>query len=136
MPVISFAICHVATYLRQLLGVMGAPESNFLRRPLNAISGRDKDIMRFAALCEILLVPTIFVMIFTGKIGLFIPFIYYRFLSMRYTSRRNPYSRIMFYELRVGLETYSSQPSCPQMVKNMTQRLINLVIRFAPPQMA
>jgi hypothetical protein len=118
------------------MNATGASESAVIRRPLNAISARDKDIMRFAALCEIMLVPTIFVMMFSGKIGVFVSYIYYRFLCMRYTSRRNPYSRIMFYELRVGIESYTGQPSCPQMVKNLTQRAIDLIIRFSPAQTA
>ena len=32
------------------------------------------------------------------------PFIYYHFLTLRYTSRRNPYTRNMFHELRLATE--------------------------------
>lgn len=136
MPIAAFALLHISAYTKTLFNVMSVPESSVVRRMLNLVLSRDKDIMRFIALCEIMLVPTIFVMIFSGKSGLFIPFIYYRFLCMRYSSRRNPYNRIMFYELRVILESYTNQASCPQMVKNLSQRLINLVTRFAPPPMA
>ena len=135
MPIAAFALLHVCAYVKTLLGKMGIPESSVLvRKGINVVLVRDKEIMRFVALCEIMLVPTIFVMIFTGKSGLFIPFIYYRFLCMRYSSRRNPYNRLMFYEIRVSVENYTNQASCPQMVRNMSQRLINLCARFAPPQ--
>lgn len=38
------------------------------------------------------------------------PFIYYHFLTLRYTSRRNPYTRNMFHELRLATETVANQP--------------------------
>ena len=71
---------------------------------------------------------------FSGKCGIFVPFMYYRFVCMRYQSRRNPYNRVMFHELRLIAEHYTSQPTCPTMLRNLTQRIIALVSRFAPPQ--
>lgn len=71
-----------------------------------------------------------------GRAGIFLPFVYYRFICMRYQSRRNPYNRIMFYELRTLVDYYSSQPTCPGFVRNLSQTLINFVQRFAPPQTA
>lgn len=32
---------------------------------------------------------------FRGKCSFFLPFVYYKFLSLRYTSRRNPYCRFV-----------------------------------------
>ncbi len=65
----------------------------FVRGITQAIVLRDKEIMRFAAMNEILLMPSVVLMIFTGKSGIFVPFVYYRFLSLRYQSRRNRYNR-------------------------------------------
>lgn len=134
MPIMAFALLHVTVYTNQILNLAGGPESfGLIRKALIFITSKDKDIMRFVALCEIIMAPIILFMIFTGKSGIFVPFIYYRFICLRYQSRRNPYNRVMFYELRVALEYYSNQPSCPQFVRNLTQRFIGLVIRFAPP---
>jgi hypothetical protein len=36
------------------------------------------------------------------------PFIYYQFLTLRYTSRRNPYTRNMFHELRLATESVAN----------------------------
>ena len=71
-------------------------------------------------------------MIFAGKCGIFVPFIYYRFICMRYQSRRNPYNRLMFYEFRVAIEQFTSKPNCPQIIKSLSQRIIGIVIRFCP----
>jgi len=75
-----------------------------------------------------------FVGIWSGKGTIFMPFVYFRFLSMRYQSRRNPYNKQMFYELRVTIEYLVSKPSCPQMVRNMAQRVIGVISRMAPVQ--
>lgn len=138
MPIAAFATLHVSAYIKTILSAAGASETagGLLRRPLNAVLARDKDIMRFVAVCEIMLAPIILLMIFSGKTTLFMPFVYYRFVCMRYSSRRNPYNRAMFHELRLALETMTSQASCPQLVKNLGDKLINLVIRFAPQQYA
>ncbi len=71
--------------------------------------------------------------LFSGKSTIFMPFVYYRFLSMRYQSRRNPYNRIMFYELRVAIESFVANPNCPVFVRNLIQRLIGVISRLAPP---
>ena len=64
MPIAAFAILHVSAYLRTMLSVMSVAENaGIIRKPLNAVITRDKDIMKFVALCEIMLMPTIFLMI-------------------------------------------------------------------------
>ena len=47
------------------------------------------------------------------------PFIYYMFLSMRYTSRRNPYCRTICHELRLAVEALAYNPKCPVWAKNV-----------------
>jgi transmembrane protein 33 len=114
--------------------LIGGPDSfAALRRLLMIVCSKDRDIFRFVAINEILLMPTIILMIFSGKGGFFMPFIYYRFLGMRYQSRRNPYNRIMFYELRVSIEYYTSQASCPRILQTMAQKVIATISRMAPP---
>lgn len=137
MPVAAFALLHIAVYTRTILNlILGAESGGPLRRALNAILAKDKDLMRFIAINEIIIAPTIVIMIFMGKAGIFVPFIYYRFICMRYQSRRNPYNRIMFYELRMIIDYYTSQPSCPGVFRSLGQSLINLMNRFAPQQLA
>jgi len=133
MPVAGFALLHVASYSKTLLSLAGI-QNSFINRVVNTLVAKDKDLMRFVAINEIIMCPTILVMIFAGKCGIFVPFIYYRFLCMRYQSRRNPYNRIMFYEMRIMLEHYTCQPSCPAFLRNLTSKFIALVMRMAPPQ--
>lgn len=71
-----------------------------------------------------------------GKAGLLTPFIYYHFLVQRYTSRRNPYTRNMFRELRVLLEVTAAKPSMPGIVKQLLLRIVSITCKLAPPQVA
>lgn len=132
MPVAGFALLHIASYSKTLLTLSGI-QISFLKKAADIVCAKDKDLMRFVAINEIIMCPTILIMIFAGKCGIFVPFIYYRFICMRYQSRRNPYNRIMFYELRVMIEHYTTQPSCPRFIGQCSQHLINLVSRMAPP---
>jgi hypothetical protein len=137
MPVAAFAILHVCNYSRSMLDVLSGPASfGIIRKGISYVIAKDKDLMRFIAVNEILIAPALVILIFSGKCGIFVPFIYYRFICMRYQSRRNPFNKLMFYELRLTFEQLISQPQCPQLVRNIVQRFIGFVIRLSPTQMA
>jgi len=68
----------------------------------------------------------------SGRVNLASPFIYYQFLVLRYSSRRNPYTKTMFYELKVSAEMFASKPSCPQIVSNLIHKSIATLSRLAP----
>ena len=59
----------------------------------------------------------------TGKTSLATPFLYYRFLSLRYTSRRNPYCRTMCHELKLSVEALAYNPKCPTWAKNVIYKV-------------
>ena len=65
---------------------------------------QSRNILRLIAFSEIFLMPMTVVYLFTGRTWLVVPLVYYRFLGLRYSSRRNPYTRAVFYELRLALE--------------------------------
>lgn len=61
------------------------------------------------------------------------PFIYYHFLTLRYTSRRNPHTRNMFHELRLAVENIANNPKAPPIIGKILHGAIRLVNRLAPP---
>ncbi|KAF4530089.1 hypothetical protein B566_EDAN001345 [Ephemera danica] len=69
-----------------------------------------------------------------GRAGLLTPFIYYNFLSLRYSSRRNPYTRNMFRDMRVMVETTANKPGVPAFLRSWLTNAIALVCRLAPRQ--
>lgn len=63
------------------------------------------------------------------------PFIYYHFIVMRYMSRRNPYTRSMFTELRMSVEHLAYRS--PAVISKVLHFGISFVTRLAPqPQPA
>lgn len=134
MPITGFALLHCASYVKTLINLNGPNSFGPIRKLTEMVTTKDKDIMRFVAINEIMIMPTLVFLIFAGSSTVFMPFVYFRFLSMRYQSRRNPYNRQMFFELRVTIEYLVSKPQCPQMVRSMAQRVIGIVSRMAPVQ--
>ncbi|CAB3362505.1 Hypothetical predicted protein [Cloeon dipterum] len=93
---------------------------------ISLVEFQSVNILRMVAFTEIFLMPFVIIMIFLGKAGLLTPLIYYNFLTLRYASRRNPYTRNMFHEIRVHLEATANKPSFPAFLKGPVQNGIAL----------
>ncbi|XP_006824874.1 transmembrane protein 33-like [Saccoglossus kowalevskii] len=132
-PVMLYALLYAMNYTRTLLNMLNPNALPGVHNLINKLAAKQQQIFRFIALNEIILMPCIIFMIFTGRCSLILPFIYYRFLTFRYTSRRNAYCRTMFYEMRVVAENYSRQPNCPGFVSNIITKSIMFLNRLAPP---
>ncbi|VDN22137.1 unnamed protein product [Gongylonema pulchrum] len=91
-----------------------------------------QNLLGVIACSEIFLMPMIVVMVFTGKASIFLPFIYYRFITLRYMSRRNHSTKMFFYQLRVSLEQAVSTHGCPQFIRNAVYALIRGVSYLCP----
>jgi transmembrane protein 33 len=135
LPIFLFAVLHSTAYCRKLLtlpSVGGGPMA--VRSLLTKIEENTQFILRFIALNEILLMPVIILLVFRGASSLFLPFIYYRFLALRYASIRNPHCRNAFYELRCSGESFANHPSCPGFVRSLLDKSVSLISRLAPEQ--
>lgn len=132
MPVFLYALLHAQNYTKQLLNQIGPSSLQLVRNLLTKLESNQVNILRFIACSEIFLMPTIIFLLFTGQGSFLLPFFYYRFLSLRYSSRRNPYCRQLFTELRLVVETLCSKPQCPSFVKNLCYKGIEIVCRLAP----
>ncbi|TMW39763.1 hypothetical protein DOY81_015156, partial [Sarcophaga bullata] len=88
------------------------------------------NILKAASFSEIFIMPLAVVLTFMGRAGLMTPIVYYHFLVMRYSSRRNPYTRNAFAELRMTAESLAarSPPFCGKVVRGG----IAFVNRLAP----
>merc|ERR1719449_446734 len=99
---------------------------------ISLVELQSRNILRMVAFQEIFLLPFSVLMIFAGKTSLAIPFLYYRFLGLRYTSRRNPYCRTMCHELRLSMEAMAYSSKCPGFVRNIIHKGIAFVSNLAP----
>lgn len=133
VPVFLFALLHACNYTTSLLDVLGPNSVMFVRNLIRKIQAHQTNILRFIACGEIFLMPALVFMTFGGRCTIFHPFVYYKFLTLRYASRRNPYCRTLFYELRLTVEYVCNKPQCPQFVRNLSTKAIAFISRLAPP---
>jgi hypothetical protein len=127
IPLTTYAILHSCSFLSQILTSTPAIKSY-----LDRITENHANLLRFVALNEIILMPLLILSIFVARSNFLLIFMYYRFLTLRYTSHRNPYTRTLFYELRQSVEHLCSRPACPPIIARICHSAINLVNRLAP----
>lgn len=123
MPIALMAMIHAVKYCYKVLDTTGW---NTGRSLLNFIAVKQQVLFRLVALTEVFLMPALIVMVFLGRAQLLSPFLYYRYVLLRYHSQRNAYSRTVFYELRMTADSYKNSPKVPGFLKNaidMSQRL-------------
>jgi len=132
VPVFLFALLHFASYSITLLDFLGHNSWWGARLLISLVELQSRNILRLVAFHEIFLLPFTVVMIFTGKTSLVTPFLYYRFLTLRYNSRRNPYCRTICHELRLSLEALAYNPQCPVWAKNIIYKAISMANNLAP----
>ncbi|KAH8876151.1 Transmembrane protein 33, partial [Schistosoma japonicum] len=145
VPIFLFALLHVASFTNGLLNNNGAtrdgsdvltPTSNssFLHQTLqklvNSVKAHDQNILRIIALNEIMLMVVCIFMALSGPRIFVLPFIYYPFLKMRYNSKRNPYTRNAFMEVRIALQNVAYHSKCPAFISRVIYGLINIVSRL------
>ena len=127
IPITTYAILHSCSFLSQIL--TNYPRMKFY---LDRITENHANLLRFVALNEIILMPLLILSIFFARANFILIFMYYRFLALRYTSHRNPYTRTLFFELRQAAEHLCTRPACPSIVGRMCHGAIALVNRLAP----
>lgn len=133
MPVLLFAVLHAASYTLNLLDALGAPTSWWaIRMLISFVELQSRNILRMIAFTEIFLLPITAMNVFRGVTWLVAPLVYYRFLGLRYASRRNPYTRTVFYMLRVSLEKTAEHPNMPNGAKALIYKFISVVCSMAP----
>lgn len=137
MPILLFAILHAASYTLNMLDALGAPSSWWIVRFLiSMVELQSRNILRMVAFTEIFLLPLTALNVFRGTTWLVAPLVYYRFLGLRYASRRNPYTRTVFYMLRMSLERTADHPNMPAGVKVLILKFISVVSSLAPVAVA
>ncbi|GMR43141.1 hypothetical protein PMAYCL1PPCAC_13336 [Pristionchus mayeri] len=136
LPITLYALLHAANFAVVIMQNTGRANSSFCLKLQNLCATQTQNCLGIVACTEIFIVPLLVSLIFIGKASLFVPFVYYRFLTMRYSSRRNPYTRQAFYQMRVSLQQISYSPSCPAIVGNLINRAVQVISNLAPPTQA
>lgn len=132
VPVTVFALMHACSFTRQMLDVRGSNSFPPVRKIINHVANHQATLFRFIAMNEIIIMPTTVAMAFGGKTLIVTPFLYYRFLTYRYLSQRNPYSRLTFRELHLTIKYMTESPNCPSLVRSLLYKVIAFAMKLAP----
>lgn len=127
IPPTTYAILHSCSFISQLYG-----SYPIVQRICGKVIDHQINLLRFAALNEILLMPVLILSIFVVRSNFLLIFMYYRFLTLRYTSQRNPYTRTLFSELRQTADYLCSRPSCPPIITRLCGNTIAFIERLRP----
>lgn len=131
-PVVLFAVLHSASYSQRLLDTLRQNSLWGLRLFISLVEFQTRNILRLAAFAEIFIMPLVVVLVFLGKAGIMTPLVYYQFLLLRYSSRRNPYTRNVFYELRLFTENFANGARTPPVVRKVLRSSVRCISWFAP----
>ncbi|XP_064554258.1 Krueppel homolog 2 [Drosophila montana] len=135
IPVALYSVLHASSYSLKLLDLIGQNSWWTARFVISIVEYKAANILKAIAFCEIFIMPYAIVLTFMAHAGLMTPIIYYHYLVMRYSSRRNPYPRTAFAELRITFETLAARS--PPVVGKIIRGGIGFVNRLAPqPQPA
>lgn len=135
LPVTIYAALHACTFVTKILRETGHSSMSIVPRLETFTAHQTPNALGIIACSEIFLIPLLVSMIFSGKGSLFLPFAYYRFLSLRYASRRNPSTRQAFAQMKGSLQNVAGSPSCPAVVSGFIYRAIEFISSRAPPVM-
>ncbi|XP_074037875.1 transmembrane protein 33-containing Krueppel homolog 2 [Leptinotarsa decemlineata] len=132
VPILLFCMLHAASYSLTLLDTLGQNSWWGARLLISLVEFQSLNILRAVAFTEICLMPFTVVLILMGRATLLTPFIYYHFLVQRYNSRRNPYTRNMFRELRMLSESTASKPNMPSFIRTIILSIVKFTCKLAP----
>jgi len=135
-PIFLFALLHASSHTKKVLQASGS-NGAIVQKIYQYIGKLETQEMRhqillFIASFEIFVFIVSILMVLGGQASMLVPFFYYRFLQLRYTSRRNPYSRMAFAQYGQGIQQLSNHPRCPAIGKKVLFGIIALANRLSP----
>uniref|UniRef100_A0AC34G3W1 Transmembrane protein 33 n=1 Tax=Panagrolaimus sp. ES5 TaxID=591445 RepID=A0AC34G3W1_9BILA len=133
IPIVFYAFFNSIPFLSKMAEETGHGTNAIVRKLADIRVQQADNILGLIACAEIFNFPIFFAMIFTGRGNIFFPVLYFRFLTLRYASRRNPYTRIAFASLKQSLNQVAASSRCPAFVRTIIFKSIGVVERFAPP---
>ncbi|XP_065179934.1 transmembrane protein 33-like [Sycon ciliatum] len=135
IPICLFSVLHSLTFVRKLHEATGSVPS-VVMNSITTLFNYQQHLLMVSANTEIMLMLLTIMGVFGGTFSIFVPFMYYRFLCMRYTSQRNPYSQYAFQSLRLVVDHTCTHPRCPNVVRRLLQAGVRMAARLAPQRMA
>lgn len=139
IPLGMFALLHTSSFSKKLLDILGTARVfgmslvSWIRSGVDKLQSNQIALLRVIASTEIMIMPLTVGLVLSAAAGLLLPFIYYKFLTFRYASRRNPYSRMLFGEFRLMFQQLAMHERCPGFIRNIILSFTRFISNLAPP---
>lgn len=128
-----YCLLQSSVFLNNILKECNGASWASLKAQLNRLLQNQQKLLRLSATAEIFIMPLVLVQLFTGQCGsILTPLVYYQFLMLRYMSRRNPYVRTAFTELKMSINQLIYKPGCPAVVRTVVTKIMSLIERLSP----
>lgn len=134
-PVCLYAIMHLVTFTQGLVQFLPPTIQRVLISTNTKIAESQQGIKRAIACAEVLIMVVVILNALSGMMFIFAPLVHYHFLKLRYMSKRNPYVKVVFSDLRLGAEGLARHPSCPAILSTVISKVITIVSSLAPSEM-
>lgn len=132
LPLALYNLCNSAHYSMEVLNKLGEGTSAAGRFIRSIPEQYENDILKLIAWTEVIVMPLLLVMLVTGYGTLWEPFMYYHFLSLRYAARTGSYTREVFHELKLAVESYANSPSLPDIIRQFLHNMISVISQLSP----
>ncbi|XP_063686835.1 transmembrane protein 33-like [Bolinopsis microptera] len=128
-----YCLLQATAFLLAMLQECHNPTWDILKRQLNKVKENQQQLLRVVASAEIFVMPVVIIQLFTGQCGsILTPLVYYQFLMLRYMSRRNPYVRNAFTELKMAINQLLYKPACPGIIRTVITKVMGLIEKLSP----
>ncbi|KAL5475356.1 hypothetical protein EMCRGX_G025157 [Ephydatia muelleri] len=134
-PVCLYAILHIVTFTQGMAQFLPPSIQRVLTSANMKIGESQQGIKRAIACAEVLIMVVVILNAFSGAMFIFAPLVHYQFLKLRYMSKRNPYVKVIFSDLRLGAEGLARHPSCPAIISAVISKAISIISSLAPTEM-
>jgi len=132
LPIFLYALLHTTSFALKAATSLGYANNPTVQKISTLKTQHTGNLLSCIACAEVAIMPVCIGLIFSGKASILFPFVYYRFLTLRYVSRRNPYTRETFSQLKISLYQMASSGSCPAFVSNLIYKVVGFIERLAP----
>jgi len=99
LPCFLYASFNIAVYSISILDILGNQEQLKLEIS-NFVTKYQQSLLHTVALSEVVLLPVVVIGTFTRVVGMLVPFLYYRFLILRYNSTRNAHLKLVISQIK------------------------------------
>ncbi len=133
IPILMYSLLHSASFILGMMETIKGPttRNSGLGSFLSFCTSQTTSVLKMVAMAEVGLMAVILFNCFRGTVSILAIFVYYRFLYLRYASKRNHGVKTVFHEMRLAADEFVAK-GCPTFIARMIKITIAILCKLAP----